>query len=269
MRGVPVAWLLVRNTNGGTSQIRAYFYALNHNATAMKKMMLFALMGYMSVAIQSCDYAQSNVQTLITDDCGVSWKLIQPGESVPKRIGVCQYKVTVPNYPMQGESLFKTAFKDRVLANIEVTYDYSITDPIHYIGEAKYLGKANSASDDETNGAGVYETAENSVIDKRIKEAARDLLITEDIVEFSQAEFEDKLLKVVNKMLEPKGVQLNFLSFVPIPEEQTRQAIDVVTAAKIYKAQGLDELGRSVATARAGATRMQVTVPQAGEVKEK
>lgn len=165
--------------------------------------------------------------------------------------------------------MFKTAFKDRVLANIEVTYDYSIIDPIRYISEAKYLGKANSESDDATNAAAVYETAENSVIDKRIKEASRNLLVSEDIVEFSQAEFEDKLLKEVNRMLEPKGVQLNFLSFVPIPEEQTRLAIDVVTAAKIYKAQGLEQLGTSVAAARAGATRMQVTVPQpATEVKD-
>lgn len=233
----------------------------------MRNTILLILSGCILLTMRSCDYAQSNVQTLITDDCGVSWKLIQPGESVPKRIGVCQYKVTVPNYPMQGESLFKTAFKDRVLANIEVTYDYSIIDPIHYIAEAKYLGKANSESDDATNAAAIYETAENSVIDKRIKEASRNLLITEDIVEFSQAEFEDKLLKEVNKMLEPKGVLLNFLSFVPIPEEQTRQAIDVVTAAKIYKAQGLDELGKAVATARAGATKMQVTVPQTEAAK--
>jgi hypothetical protein len=50
------------------------------------------------------------------------------------------------------------------------------------------------------------------------------------------------------------------LSFVPIPEEQTRQAIDVVTAAKIYKSQGLEELGKAVATARAGATKVQMSV---------
>ena len=35
--------------------------------------------------------------------------------------------------------------------------------------EAKYLGKINSDSDDEANSSKAYETAENSVIDKRIK----------------------------------------------------------------------------------------------------
>ena len=35
--------------------------------------------------------------------------------------------------------------------------------------EAKYLGKINSDSDDAANSSKAYETAENSVIDKRIK----------------------------------------------------------------------------------------------------
>jgi hypothetical protein len=225
----------------------------------MKK--IIALVIILSVVvIQSCDYAHSNVQTLITDDCGVSWKVVKAGESVPKRLGVCAYKVTVPDYPMQGESKFRTAFKDRVLANIEVTYDYTITNPISFINEAKYLGKANSGSDDSSNSSAAYETAENAVIDKRIKEVTRDLLIHEDIVEFSQADFEDKLLVEVNKLLEPKGINLNFLSFVPIPEEQTRLAIDVVTASKIYKSKDLEEIGKAVSSARAGATKIEVSV---------
>ena len=168
--------------------------------------------------LQSCDYATSNVQTLYTSDCGVSWKLIKAGESIPKAIGMCSYKVTIPDYPMQGESKFKTAFKDRVLANVEVTYDYEITDGILFISEAKYLGKSNTASEDQTNSSSAYETAENSVIDKRIKEVARELLIAEDITDFSQSDFEDRLLTAVNKLLQSKGVKLNFLSFVPIPD---------------------------------------------------
>lgn len=226
----------------------------------MKK--LLSLLFLPLLILQSCDRAQSNVQTLYTDNCGVSWKLIKAGETLPKGITMCSYKVTVPDYPMQGESIFKSAFANRVMANIEVTYDYSITDAISYVGEAKYLGKINSDSDSETNSAKAYETAENSVIDKRIKEVARDLLINEDIVEFSQAEFESKLLEEVNKLLLTKGVKINFLSFVPIPEEQTRQAIDVVTAMKIYESKGLNSVGQSVASARAGAAKIEVKVEQ-------
>jgi len=206
----------------------------------MKK---FVIIFLSFVVLQSCDYATSNVQTLYTSDCGVTWKLIKAGESIPKAIGMCSYKVTIPDYPMQGESKFKTAFKDKVLANVEVTYDYAIVDGILFISEAKYLGRSNSSSDDRTNAASAYETAENSVIDKRIKEVARELLVVEDITDFSQSDFEDKLLTEVNKLLKSKGVELNFLSFVPIPDEQTRTAIDVATAAKIYKAKDLVEIG--------------------------
>ena len=208
----------------------------------------------------ACDRAQSNVQTLYTSDCGVTWQLIKAGDALPKGIGMCSYKVTVPDYPMQGESIFKSAFANRVMAKIEVTYDYSITDAMAYVGEAKYLGKINSDSDDEVNSAKAYETAENSVIDKRIKEVARNLLIKEDIVDFAQAEFETTLLDKVNELLKTKGIRINFLSFVPIPEEQTRQAIDVVTAMKIYESKGLLDVGKSVTAARASATKVQVNV---------
>lgn len=231
----------------------------------MKKLIAILL----TVAVlQSCDYATSNVQTLYTSDCGVTWKLIKAGESVPKAMGMCSYKVTIPDYPMQGESKFKTGFKDRVLANVEVTYDYAIIDGIKFISEAKYLGKSNTSSDSETNASGAYETAENSVIDKRIKEVARELLVVEDITDFSQSDFEDNLLLKVNKLLESKGVQLNFLSFVPIPDEQTRTAIDVATASKIYKAKDLIDIGEKVLAAKAGATRVTVTVEKDEAVKE-
>ncbi|RZL15605.1 MAG: hypothetical protein EOO89_12770 [Pedobacter sp.] len=226
----------------------------------MKHLFTTASVCLLAFSLTSCDRAQSNVQTLYTNNCGVSWQLIKAGETLPKGLGMCSYKVTVPDYPMQGESIFKSAFKNRVMAKIEVTYDYSILDAIKYVGEAKYLGKINSDSDDEVNSSKAYETAENSVIDKRIKEVARDLLISEDIVDFSQAEFETKLLESVNELLKSKGVKINFLSFVPIPEEQTRQAIDVVTAMKIYESKGLTEVGKSVTSARAGATKVEVTV---------
>lgn len=226
----------------------------------MKNLFKLILASALILTIQSCDRAQSNVQTLYTSNCGVSWELIKAGETVPKGVGMCSYKITVPDYPMQGESLFKSAFKNRVMAKIEVTYDYSITDAKSYIGEAKYLGKMNSDSDSEVNSSKAYETAENSVIDKRIKEVARDLLLDQDIVDFNQNEFEAKLLEEVNAMLKSKGVTLNFLSFVPIPEEQTRQAIDVVTAMKIYESKNLTDVGKSVSSARAGATKIDVSV---------
>lgn len=222
------------------------------------KSILLLLLSTVSL-LGGCDRAQANQQTLVTNDCGVTWELVKPGETVPTRVGPCQYKTTLPDYPMQGEARFKTSFKDRVLASVEVSYEYTIVDAVVFLGEAKYLGKQNSGPDDETNSAAKYESAENGVIEKRIREAATTLLLEEDIVEFSQAVFEDKLLAAANELLKDKGVQLNFVSFVPIPEEQTRMAIDALTAMRIYQTRGLEDLGKSMAVARAGATKIEVT----------
>jgi len=41
-------------------------------------------------------------------------------------------------------------------------------------------------------------------------------------------------------------------------DEQTRQAIDVSTAMKIYQSKGLEQLGAQVISQRAGATKVTV-----------
>lgn len=212
-----------------------------------------------SIVMSGCSAAHSNVQTLVTSDCGASWRVIKVGEVLPAMVSICSYKVTIPDYPMQGEVKFKTSFANRVLANIEVSYDYMITDGIKFVNEAKYIGKMNTSSDDRSNTSSAYESAENSVIDKRIREVASSHLIKQDIVDFSQGEFEDMLLVEANKILDEKGVKLNFISFVPIPEEQTRLAIDVLTAHKVYESKGLGELGQRIIVARSGAAKISLS----------
>lgn len=220
-------------------------------------------------ALTGCDYAQANVNTLVTDDCGVNWKLIAAGKSVHKGVAnPCFYKVTIPDYPMQGDSRFKVVFAENVLASLDVSYDYTITNPMSFIQEAKYLGKSNSAEVGTQ-----FEAAENTVIDKRIKDAVRGRLSKEDVVTFSPSDFEDLLLPELNKLLQPRGVTVNFLSLVPVYDEQTAQAVDVATAMKIYTSKNLEKLGEQVIANRAGANRMvvenQIAPAPVAEEKEK
>lgn len=211
------------------------------------------------VAFTGCDYAQANVNTLVTDNCGVGWKLIPAGKSIPKGVGnPCFYKVTIPDYPMQGDSRFKVVFAENVLASLDVSYDYTITDPMRFIQEAKYLGKTNN---DQVGSQ--FEAAENTVIDKRIKDAVRGRLAKEDVVTFSPSDFEDLLLPELNKLLQPRGVTVNFLSLVPVYDEQTAQAVDVATAMKIYSSKNLEKLGEQVIANRAGASKIVVESPPA------
>lgn len=205
-----------------------------------------------------CNYAKSNQQVLVSTDCGMTWNAISAGDAVPKgTMNPCYMKVVIPNFPMQGESKFIGNLKDRVKVNVEIDYDYSITNGLAFIKEAKSLGKANvDADSDEALNGSAFESAENRVIDKRIREIAKGLFLNEDIVDMEQADLEEKLEIESNKLLEKFGVKLNFLTLTFIPDEQTRQAIDVATASRIYESKGLKEVGEKVIAAKAGATKI-------------
>lgn len=220
--------------------------------------------------IQSCHYAKSNQQVVVSDDCGMTWKKINAGDAVPRGgINMCYMKVVIPNFPLQGDAIFVSNLKDKVRANVHIDYDYSITDALAFIKQAKYLGKSNVDADNEEAIGRSFETAENMVIDKRIKDIAKRIFVNEDIVELDQSEIENHLLSESNKTLEPLGVHLNFITLTFDLDEQTRQAIDVSTAMKIYESKGLQEVGKQVMIERAGATKVIVEnitqAPQANE----
>ena len=212
------------------------------------------------VTAQSCNYAKSNQQVVVSSDCGMTWKKVNAGDAVPKGVGnPCFMKVVMPNFPMQGDARFVSNFKERVRAAVHIDYDYSITDPLAFIKQAKFLGKANAnADDDAALDQTAFEGAENMVIDKRIRDISNSILLAEDIVELDQAGLETHLFTESNKVLEPLGIHLNFITLTFDLDEQTRQAIDVSTAMKIYDSKGLGEVGKTVIAARAGATKVTV-----------
>lgn len=208
------------------------------------------------LALVGCNRAVSNVQTLISDDCGVNWKFIPPGNSIPSRMGVCALRVSLPNSPMTGDARFRTSFANKVLANVSIGYEYTIDDARAFIMEAKYLGRQNVEGDDVVNDANKYESAENTIIDRRLRELTSASLLAEDIVDFDQGKFEDKLLDQANEMLKARGVKLASLQFVMTPDEQTRQAMDAASARRVYASIGIAELGERLMIAKAGAPKI-------------
>ena len=214
-----------------------------------------------TAALTSCSRAASNVRVLNTTNCGKSWELIPTGSRIPANTGNwCGYYITLPDYPMQGSTDFLTQFQNNVLVKVNITYDYQITDPIKFIDNAKFLGRAKAVSNDDgtDQGGGQYESAENVVIDVRIREAVTNMTKEKDIVAFNPSTFEDELFKQANEILKERGVTLNSMTFVTLPEDQTRMAIDAATAIAVYDSKGMSELGRQLAVARAGATRVEV-----------
>jgi len=236
----------------------AYLLLLTYAKRGIRRIWTLLVIASLTT-LQSCNYAKSNQQVVVSEDCGMTWKKINAGEAVPKAgLNMCYMKVVIPNFPMQGEATFISNLKDKVRANVHIDYDYSITDALAFIKQAKFLGKANVDADNEEAIGKSFEMAENMVIDKRIKDVAKRIFVDEDIVELDQSEIENHLLTESNKALESLGVHLNFITLSFDLDEQTRQAIDVSTAMKIYESKGIQEIGKQVMSQRAGATKITV-----------
>ncbi len=215
------------------------------------------------IALSGCTRAVSNVQTIISDDCGNNWRLVPVGSTIPSRIGPCDLMVAVPNYPMVGESNFVGAFDNNVRVNVNSSYDYTVTEPLQFIKAARFLGKQNSSGDDPANKADMWDTAENIVIDRNLREIANseEFLRSQNIVDFSQGEFEDRLLIKLNDVLKQRGVQLNTFTFVVTPDNQTRNMIDVSAALRVCESirSLTPSTCQEIIKARAGATNISLT----------
>lgn len=210
--------------------------------------------------MQSCSYAKSNQKVVISKDCGKSWEEVKAGERIPSGTGNrCFQKVVMPNYPMQGQCAFVSNFEHKVRVKLIIDYDYSIIDPLLFIREAKYLGRSNTdADDDGALDANQFEGAENSVIDVRIRDISKGLVESKDLVEADISNLEDSIFNAANELLKTRGIVLNYITLTFDLDEQTRQAIDVATAVRIYEASGIGEVGKEIMKARAGATKINV-----------
>jgi hypothetical protein len=185
------------------------------------------------------------------------------GDTVPSRVGLCAMKVTVPNYPMVGESTFRGTFKNKVRVNVNSSYDYTIIDAVAFVREARFVTKQGTSGDDGQNGATVWDTAESVVIDRLLREVANsgEFLLSQDIVDFNQGEFEERLQTELNKRLQERGVELNTFTFVVTPDDQTRNMLDLAAAMRVCELiENLQsEDCKAIVIARAGATRVTVT----------
>lgn len=214
-----------------------------------------------ALVLVGCSKAPANVQTLVSDDCGKEWRLIPVGQSVPLGTGnLCFMKMTVPNFPMVGESTFRAVFANRVRVSVNSSYTYTIIEPLAFIRNARFVTRQGSTGDDPKNGATVWDTAEDVVIDRLMRDVAnsKDFLLAEDIVDFNQGAFEDRLHEELNKELKKRGVQLDTFTFVVTPDDQTRNMIDLAAALRVCAAiQSLNsESCQRIVVARAGATRV-------------
>lgn len=226
----------------------------------MKNVIIAVVLSAFTFVLAGCSRVSSNVYVLSTTDCGATWEKLDTGSRVPKHTGnVCGYTLAIPNWPMAGETQFKTQFDKKVLSNAKLSYTYEISDPLLFINEARYLGKMGSSLELSADEIGSkYEMAENIIIDKMLREVTTELTRTKDIVDANPAEIEDGIMQRAIEILKKKGITINDMALVIENDEQTRLAIDAATAIRVYEAANMKSSGEQIIVARSGATKIVI-----------
>lgn len=221
----------------------------------------FALVAFLLAAatIEGCTYAKNNQIVLYSEDCGVTWKQVPAGSRVPSGTGqVCFVKETMPGYEMQGDMDFYVLFKDQVKVRLRLTYSYLIEDPLAFMKVAKKLGRANADADEAQDDNDRFEGAENRVIETKIKKVTSDEFPKEDVVSHDINALELTYVDLVNAELKSRGVRITTFEMVPDFQPLTQQAIDAANADRIYAAKNMQEFGRQITLAKAGANQIVV-----------
>lgn len=208
-------------------------------------------------AVQSCTYSKMNQIVLYSEDCGVNWKQVSVGSRVPTGTGnPCFIKETMPGFEMQGDMEFYVLFKDQVKVKIRLVYSYLIEDPLLFMKQAKKLGKTNADADEAQDDNERFEGAENRVIETRIKKVTSDEFPKQDVVSHDMNALELEYTELVNAELKARGVKITTFEMVPDFQPLTQQAIDAANADRIYVSKGMQDFGRQITIARAGANQI-------------
>lgn len=212
--------------------------------------------------LAGCQRAPSNIYALSTTDCGATWNVIGTGQAVPAHTGErCGFNMAIPNWPMTGEAEFKTQFAAKVLSKASISYTYQITDPLKFIKNASYLGKMGGSLEISSDSVdSKYTMAENIIINRTLREITTELTRNAEIIDANPADLEDLIFKKAQEILLARGVTISDMAFVLDPDDQTRLAIDVATAMRVYQNAGISDAGKAIAVARAGSTHINVDV---------
>lgn len=230
---------------------------------------LFSFLAFAAV-LAGCDKAPSNIHVLTTENCGADWKVIGSGQSVPKNMMACSYNTSLPAWAMAGDTEFRVQFERKVASKVIVSYMYEITDPIAYIKEARFLGKMGGSLELSSSNIGSrFEMAENIIIDRTIREVTVEHSRNVDLINVDLKSYEKHIEDTVIPLMKKKGIALNDVAVVVMPDEMTRVAIDTISALRVLESGGKEAVDKGMAlmTARAGAPSIHVEQSNSGKDK--
>lgn len=204
-----------------------------------------------------CKKIPANQIVLNSNNYGKDWRQLESTETVPACNMPGCYNVYLPATTMVGglssiQRVGKTGESARV--KFLYTYQWEIFDALLFIKEAKELKNGDYTTD------GSLEGIENRLVDKMFHDVSAELLIFESVRNFSQADFEKKLITSVNNILAKYGVIITAASVVPEFGRFLEDALDAASALDFYKSINEESLGREIIKQNAGAAKINVNV---------
>lgn len=233
------------------------------------KNLFFSLMALFTILLaQSCATVSPNMHLVYTNDCWNHVNVVKAGSIKPTLTKTCDKMIALPAYQMPGGVSVKTRFKNDVKGTITIDYLYEINNPLLFVEEAKFLLQSNIQEDDYNKENQALELAENTITDKIVKDIVRGMTENMDAANFNETQFESELDDAVNKISKGRGTTMSAFSLKVDFGEQTEEAIDAVSAYGLYKANGMEEVGKEIMKANAGKSQLIINEPKHPTQKE-
>jgi len=221
----------------------------------MKHIAIFILSIFI---LSSCkSRVNPNEWVVSTGTCWNTMSVTKAGDMVPRLLTACDRMVILPATELAADFTCETKFDQRVAGQINITYQWRISDPITFIQSAKSV-TSSATSDDFKINPDALEAIENSVVDKMLIDLIREYTPTKS-AGIDEKLVEDDLNALSKTKFASRGVEIFNMSANINFSPQTEEALDVISALKFYESNGEKELGREVIRAKAGATTITVT----------
>lgn len=200
-----------------------------------------------------------NEWVVSTATCWNEMKVLKAGQSIPRLLTTCDRLVILPATELAAEFKTETKFSNRLAGQVEMTYQWRITNPIQFVGSAKSIVSTNTNTGDNKVDPDKLEAVENAVVDKLLINLIREYTPSIDAGNINELEMERELKKRSDIQFESRGVEFSNLSINVNLSPQAEEALDVISALDFYRDNGEEELGRKIIEAKAGATNVTVT----------
>jgi len=229
------------------------------------KNLSFLLLAFTMMLFSSCFGCKGSVNpnehVIVTVDCWNTMYAKKAGDALPRLLTTCDRVVVLPASLLNGEVNINAKFgKNRVSGSVNLSYQYLISDPIKFLGVAKFITSSKTIEDNKVD-PNVLEFAENTVIDKILKDIVRDYTPSMEASDVEESQVENDIVKIFSERCKERGIVIQSPSVDVNFSPQTQEALDVISAYKLYQSVGLEELGKEVIKGKASKTTINLPSP--------